>query len=97
MVSGTPAYNVPLVSSRLLMIILVRELSAENYLHAKDASLVSARDGLLDPKLWDSDAGQHEHEPYQDKEDPCGQVDVRNYSTIGDSSGCNVQCFGHNS
>jgi len=29
-----------------------------------------ARDGLLDPELRDSDAGQHEHEPYQDEENP---------------------------
>ncbi len=70
MVSGTPACNVPPVSSRLLMIILVRELSAENYLHAEDASPGFARDGLLDPELRDSDAGQHEHEPYQDEENP---------------------------
>ena len=70
MVSGTPAYNVPPVSSRLLMIILVRELSAENYLHAIDASPGFARDGLLDPELRDSDAGQHEREPYHDEEDP---------------------------
>ncbi|HVH15967.1 MAG TPA: hypothetical protein VNA15_09665 [Candidatus Angelobacter sp.] len=38
MVSGTPAYNMPLAPSRLLMIILVRESSAENYLPAKDES-----------------------------------------------------------
>ena len=78
------------------MIILVRELSAENYLHAKEQSPGFVEMGLLDPELRDSDAGQHEHEPYQDKEDPCGQVDVRNYSTISDPSGCNVQCLGHN-
>ena len=71
MVSGTPAYNVPPASSRLLMIILIRELSAENYLHPKDASPgVRLRWGLLDPELRDSDAGQHEHEPYQDEENP---------------------------
>jgi hypothetical protein len=64
MVSGTPAYNVPPASSRLLMIILVRELSGENYLHRRDASPGFARDGLLDPELRDSDAGQHEHESH---------------------------------
>jgi hypothetical protein len=38
MVSGTPAYNIPPASSKLLMIILIREISAENYLHAEEAS-----------------------------------------------------------
>ena len=78
------------------MIILVKELPAENYLHAKDATLRFARDGLLDPEPRDSDADKHEHEPYQDEENPRGQVDVRNNSTVSNPSGCNVQCLGHN-
>jgi hypothetical protein len=52
------------------MIILVRELSAENYLHRNGAWPGFARGGLLDPELRDSDAGQHEREPYHDEEDP---------------------------
>ena len=65
MVSGTPAYNILPASSRLLMIILIRELPAENYLLAMDASPgVRLRWGLLDPELRDSDAGQHEHESH---------------------------------
>ena len=70
MVSGTPAYNVRPVSSRLLMIILVRGLSAENYLCPNDASPGFARAGVLDPELRDSDAGQHEQEPYHDEQNP---------------------------
>jgi hypothetical protein len=50
MVSGTPAYNILPASSRLLMIILIRELSAENYLHAKEASPgVRLRWGVVRP------------------------------------------------
>ena len=71
MVSGTPAYNILPASSRLLMIIRIRELSAENYLHAKEASPgVRLRWGLLDPEFRDSDAGQHQHESHQDEENP---------------------------
>ncbi len=71
MVSGTPAYNILPASSRLLMIILIRESSAENYLFAMDVSPgVRLRSGLLDPELRDSDTGQHEHEPYQEEENP---------------------------
>jgi len=67
MVSGTPAYSNAPGTRRLLMIILIRELSAENYLQAGRVAGGFALDGLLDPELRDSDAGQHEHEPYQDE------------------------------
>jgi hypothetical protein len=46
--------------------VICRKLSARK----RGVAGGSLEMGLLDPELRDSDAGQHEHEPYQDEENP---------------------------
>jgi len=51
---------------------------------------------LGDAEFRDSDAGKHEYEAEQDEENSSGQVDVCDYSAVGDPGGSNVQSFSDN-
>jgi len=51
---------------------------------------------LWDAEFRDLDAGKHEREPHQDEENSSGQVDVCDYSAVGDPGGSNVQSLSDN-